>query len=283
MATIRWHHGTRAGAVSLVCLAWVLWCGGAPAYGQARAVGAAPTTSAPDRPTLQFDPAAGNGPEPAPLGFLPDDYEPPPAGESLPGAAVPDPITSAEHLRRSVEAFQAKDFMRAADELKAAYRQDPKPLLLFNVGQAYRRAGKAQEALDAYESFLRADPKNPLRPETEGYCNDMRALLVEQQRKAQVESALVDQQQRTKEKEQALRAEQERAQQAQRNLLAEQQRAEQERTRQQARRRLIIGLSVAGITLAVLGGAAVAVGVALRPQDPTTDGGFVNVGFALSR
>lgn len=228
------------------------------------------------------EPRAADGPEPPPAGYLADGTldlpEPPPAGESLSG---PDPVSSAEHLRRSVEAFQTKDFLRAASELRAAYRQDPKPLLLFNIGQAYRRAGRAGEALEAYEQFLRADPKSPLRPETEGYCNDMRTLLEEQARKAQVESALASEKQTTKEKEKALRAEQERAAQAQQNLLVERQRSDAELARQRARRRLIIGVSIAAVTLAVLGGAAITVGVVLRPQDPTTDGGFVNVNFAL--
>ena len=235
-------------------------------------------------PLVVQDPRAADGPEPPPLGFAalpgPDDPEPPPAGETTSG---PDPIGSAEHLRRSVEAFQNKDFLRAAAELQAAYRQDPKPLLLFNIGQAYRRAGRAQEALDAYEQFLIADPKSPLRPETEGYCNDMRTLIEEQKRKAQVESALQNEKQAAVEKEKALVAEKERAAAAQQNLLQERKRADDEISRQKARRRLIIGLSVGAITLAVLGGAAVAVGVALRPKDPTTDGGFVNVSFALSR
>lgn len=235
-------------------------------------------------PALVHDPSAASGPEPAPAGSSvvasSDEIEPPPAGEILPSA---DPISAAEHLKRSVEAFQSKDFLRAAAELQAAYRQDPKPLLLFNIGQAYRRAGRAQEALDAYEQFLRADPKSPLRPETEGYCNDMRTLIEEQKRKAQVERALATEKQATQEKEKALRAEQERTAVAQQKLAQERKRSEDELSRQRARRRLIIGLSVGAVTLAVLGGAAIAVGVALRPKDPTTDGGFMNVSFALSR
>ena len=235
-------------------------------------------------PSLVHDPKAAAGPEPAPEGSqaapASDEPEPPPAGESMPSA---DPISAAEHLKRSVEAFQSKDFLRAAAELQAAYRQDPKPLLLFNIGQAYRRAGLAQEALDAYEQFLRADPKSPLRPETEGYCNDMRTLIEEQKRKAQVERALASEKQATQEKEKALRAEQERTALAQQRLTQEQKRAEDESSRQKARRRLIIGLSVGAVTLAVLGGAAVAIGVVLRPKDPATDGGFMNISFALSR
>lgn len=241
-------------------------------------------TSAPPGAALQVpEPHAAAGAEPPPAGYAADGSvelpEPPPAGETLPGA---DPVSSAEHLRRSVEAFQAKDFLRAVTELRAAYRQDPKPLLLFNIGQAYRRAGRAAEALEAYEQFLRAEPKSPLRPETEGYCNDMRTLLEEQARKAQVETALASEKQAAQEKEKALRAEQERSAQAQKNLVAERQRSDAELSRQKARRRLIIGVSVAAVTLAVLGGAAITVGVVLRPKDPTTDGGFVNVSFALT-
>ncbi|MBL9008580.1 MAG: tetratricopeptide repeat protein [Myxococcales bacterium] len=258
-------------------LLFVLFCLGLGSQAQAQSANVTP-------PLVVVDPKVADGPEPPPAGYQalpgPDDPEPPPAGETPAGA---DPVSSAEHLRRSVEAFQSKDFLRAATELQAAYRQDPKPLLLFNIGQAYRRAGRAQEALDAYEQFMRADPKSPLRPETEGYCNDMRTLLEEQKRKAQVESALASEKQAAVEKEKALRTEKERTALAQQKLQQERKRAEDELSRQKARRRLIIGLSVGAISLAVLGGAAVAVGVALRPKDPTTDGGFVNVSFALSR
>lgn len=176
--------------------------------------------------------------------------------------------------------FQKKEFLQAAEELHTAYAIEPKPLLLFNIGQSYRRAGRAQEALAAYERFIHDEPTSPLRPEAEGYCNDMRTLIAEQERKAQIESELASAKQRAQEQAQALGNEQERARSTQAALTVERQRSERERRRPLYRRPWFWGVLSAAVVAA---GTSVALAVTLAPRDRTTDGGFVEVNFALSR
>lgn len=218
---------------------------------------------------LAVFPAAGEksgpGQSPAPQISAQSQVEPAPAGE-----------TAAAHLQLSVRHFQNKEFLKAAEELRIAYVIEPKPLLLFNIGQAYRRAGYPQEALTAYEKFLRDDPTSTLRPETEGYCNDMRTLIAEQERKAQIERALASEQQRAQEQAVALRDEQERGKTTQQALTMERQRNERERRRPIYRRPWFWGVIGAAV---VAVGTSVALGVTLAPRDRPTEGGFVEVNF----
>lgn len=198
------------------------------------------------------------------------DVEPPPA-----------PLeTAAEHLNKAQVYFQKKEFLLAIEELKRAHALDPQPLYLFNIAQAYRRAAIPKDALAYYERFLVDDPKTPLRPETEGYCNDMRTLIAEQERAEQVKRALSDEQRRAEERQRALAEERARGEQTQKALLLERAKAERERKKPVYKRAWF---------WAVLGGAAVAVGagvglgVAFAPHDRPTDGGFVDINFALQR
>ncbi len=188
------------------------------------------------------------------------EFEPPPVPLRNASAQVK------EHLQRAQKFFKDQEFVQAAQELQQAYSADPRPLYLFNIGQAYRRALMPKEALAYYERFLGEDPKNALRGETEGYCNDMRTLIAEQERGAQVKDALSQEQRRSEEQEQALRAEKERAERTQLALQAERERAERERRRPIYKKGWfwgVIGVAVAATT------AGIAVAAAPRPSDPT--------------
>jgi tetratricopeptide (TPR) repeat protein len=74
--------------------------------------------------------------------------------------------TPSREARRQAEAhFRAGDdyhrrgkYDQAIDEYLAAYDLAPLPLLLYNVGQAYRLKGDKRKALSYYERYLAADP-----------------------------------------------------------------------------------------------------------------------------
>ncbi len=62
---------------------------------------------------------------------------------------------------RSIIEYNARDFGKALDDAKAAYELDPRPALLFNLGQCYRALGFYSEARFSYRAFLREQPDAP--------------------------------------------------------------------------------------------------------------------------
>jgi len=68
----------------------------------------------------------------------------------------------------------------AARHYEEAYRQVPDPALLFNVGQAYRLAGKPDRAITAYRSYLRTAPADAAnRVQVEKRIPELEKLLAE--------------------------------------------------------------------------------------------------------
>src|SRR5579862_3945017 len=58
------------------------------------------------------------------------------------------------HFKKGSAAFQTGDFQRSIDEYKAAYEQCPLPLLLWDLGQAYRAIGSNELARHEYKQYL---------------------------------------------------------------------------------------------------------------------------------
>src|SRR6185437_45844 len=58
--------------------------------------------------------------------------------------------------------YQIAEYTAAIDAWKQAYLISKKPLLLFNIGQAYRLSGDCQQAMTFYENYQNAEatPKN---------------------------------------------------------------------------------------------------------------------------
>jgi hypothetical protein len=65
-----------------------------------------------------------------------------------------------ELFQRGRGAYETGDFEGAVEAWRAAYELDPRPLLQFNLAQAYERLGRLQESLEAYERFLAAAPSD---------------------------------------------------------------------------------------------------------------------------
>ncbi len=60
-----------------------------------------------------------------------------------------------EHYERGVGLFDEGQFAAALAEFEAAYAIEPRPALLFNIGQMHARLGHAVESADALERYVR--------------------------------------------------------------------------------------------------------------------------------
>jgi tetratricopeptide (TPR) repeat protein len=110
-------------------------------------------------------------------------------------------------MNEAAALFKAGQHVEAADKLMLVYDTDPQPLLLFNAGQAYRRAKRPSQAKEAYQRFLSAAPEHSLVPEVRGYVRDMDTLLEMQQREQQISLQLQQEKEVSTSAQQALQKE----------------------------------------------------------------------------
>jgi tetratricopeptide (TPR) repeat protein len=61
-------------------------------------------------------------------------------------------------LKRAKAHFDLQEYALAEQELKEAYRIDPKPEILYAIAQAQRLGGACDRAITTYKNFLRARP-----------------------------------------------------------------------------------------------------------------------------
>lgn len=80
--------------------------------------------------------------------------------------------------------YATGDYLGAAKHFVAAFKADPDPAYIFNVGQAYRRRAETkpatlvqdcQQSLFAYRRFLELLPEAPNRGEVDAYVKEMTA------------------------------------------------------------------------------------------------------------
>ena len=69
-----------------------------------------------------------------------------------------DAQTVDDHLARVRELYDKGDFVHARDELLAAYQLEPRPELLFALGQVELNIGHFEKAIDYYERFIASEP-----------------------------------------------------------------------------------------------------------------------------
>lgn len=82
-------------------------------------------------------------------------------------ARADDAKLAREHFEAGSKLYDLGKFVDAAREYEEAYKAKSDPALLFNIGQAYRAAGKPDEAIVAYKSYLRNQPDAPNRSDVE--------------------------------------------------------------------------------------------------------------------
>lgn len=76
-----------------------------------------------------------------------------------PTAATPPTQPEFEkHYNAAIDFYKKGSYPEAIAEFEAAYAVDPQPLLIFNIAQAYRKAGRLEQALAKYKEYLDKDP-----------------------------------------------------------------------------------------------------------------------------
>src|SRR5438270_13526903 len=82
-------------------------------------------------------------------------------------AHADDAIDARSHFERGTTYYDLGRFTEAAHEYEAAYEIRHEPVLLFNIGQAYRFAHEYNKAVIAFRSYLRHLPNADNRSEVE--------------------------------------------------------------------------------------------------------------------
>ncbi len=124
-------------------------------------------------------------PSTVPIGLAPQgatvpstEVEPPPAPLKT-QPSLEDQVDA--HVQKASDHFSAGRYKDSAASLRAAHDLDPQPIFLFNIAQSLRRGQQLKEALTFYQRYLVADPKTSLRAETNGYIQELTALLEKQE------------------------------------------------------------------------------------------------------
>jgi hypothetical protein len=82
-------------------------------------------------------------------------------------ALAQDFEAAGKHFSAAQEAFGAKHFKTAAGEFEAAYGITKDPVLLYNVGESYEKAGDGHKAVGAYKQYLKEQPAAQDRAEVQ--------------------------------------------------------------------------------------------------------------------
>ena len=72
-----------------------------------------------------------------------------------------------KHFSAAQEAFGARKFKTAASEFEAAYAISKDPVLLFNIGESYEKAGDGAKAVTSFKQYLKDQPQAADKPEVQ--------------------------------------------------------------------------------------------------------------------
>src|ERR1051326_5328920 len=96
------------------------------------------------------------------------------AGAGGAHAQQPDYEAAQHHFASGKELFEKGAFLRAATEFEAAYEITKDPVVLFNIGEAYEKAGKLDESIRAYEGYLAGTPTAQDREDVERKITELK-------------------------------------------------------------------------------------------------------------
>jgi tetratricopeptide (TPR) repeat protein len=101
---------------------------------------------------------------------------------ALSGAATASSTEDAarQAAKKGAAAYNLGSYEEAAGYYEESYRLVQDPVLLFNIGQSWRLAGRPDKALTAYKSYLRTAPPNASqRDQASRRVVDLERLLAE--------------------------------------------------------------------------------------------------------
>ena len=81
--------------------------------------------------------------------------------------------TAEDLFNEGQAAYDHGDYTLAIDRWQESYRLSKEPGLLFNIAQAYRRAGDCNRALSTYKRFVAIDPTSADRPLADEHVRDL--------------------------------------------------------------------------------------------------------------
>ncbi len=82
-------------------------------------------------------------------------------GPSASGPSAGERRAARELVAEAIAAHEANDYDRAIELYRKAFALVPHPILMFNIGQAHRLAGRSEQAAVFYRRYLELDPKGP--------------------------------------------------------------------------------------------------------------------------
>ena len=87
-----------------------------------------------------------------------------------------DKAAAKAHYEAATRLYDLKEWAKALEEYKAAYLSKPDPAFLYNIGQCYRKLGRASQALEFYKEYLKKTaPDDPNRANVEARVREMEA------------------------------------------------------------------------------------------------------------
>ena len=78
----------------------------------------------------------------------------PAAAQGTPNAAISPSLSFDDLIDQANQAYNEGDYDRAAQLFEAAYKKDPRPNILFNIGRIYESANAIEKAIEFYDRFL---------------------------------------------------------------------------------------------------------------------------------
>lgn len=105
---------------------------------------------------------------------------------TLPARAEGPPVDQEMSVARALfeagrDAFSEARYEEALEHFEAAYEQSGRPALLFNIGQCHDRLRQDQQAVDAFERYLQAQPQAANREAVENRLRTLREILARKQ------------------------------------------------------------------------------------------------------